>query len=125
VARTRTIIMSVSKKTGDVFDAILNAPGKMIPDARKNNDGSWSFSTPRGNAKLEFKENRAYGILDHLYVDQEAQWEVPMRVISSGEESEVVVTLIKPESLTDAQFDERMREIEETFSNLKNLIEKK
>lgn len=115
--------MSVSKKTGEVFDAILNAPGKMIPDSKKNPDGSWSFSTPRGNAKLEFKENRKYGILDHLYIDSEASWEVPMRVVSSGEESEVMITLIKPESITDVQFEERMREIEKVVSNLKNLVE--
>ena len=115
--------MSVSKKTGDVFDAILNAPSQMLPDAKKNQDGSWSFSTVRGNANLKFKQNRSYGILDHLYVDCEARWEVPMRVIPSGDESEVVVTIVKPDSITDAQFDERMTEIENLFSNLKSLIE--
>jgi len=115
--------MSVSRKTGDVFDVILNAPSQMIPDAQKNNDGSWSFSTPRGSANLTFKENRTFGILDHLYVDNEAKWEIPMRVIPSGDESEVIVTIVKPESLTDDQFDERMAEIESLFSNLKKLIE--
>jgi len=115
--------MSVSRKTGEVFDAILNSPSQMIPDAQKNKDGSWSFSTPRGNANLTFKENRSFGILDHLYVDNEAKWEIPMRVIPSGDESEVIVTIVKPESLTDDQFDERMAEVELLFSNLKKLIE--
>ena len=125
MVRSRTITMSVSGKTGEVFDAILNSPSQMIPDAQKNQDGSWSFSTPRGNANLTFKENRSFGILDHLYIDGEAKWEVPMRVVPSGDESEVIVTIVKPESITDEQFDVRMAEIELLFSNLKKLIEQK
>ncbi len=64
------------------------------------------------------------GILDHLYVDDETSWEVPMRVVSSGQESEVIITLVKPDILTNEQFDERMKEIEILFGNLKEIIEK-
>lgn len=116
--------MPVSRKTGDVFDAILNAPSKMMPDAQQNNDGSWSFSTPRGNANLKFKHNKTFGILDHLYEDEETKWDVPMRVVPSGDESEVIVTISKPDNLTDEQFDERMKEISALFQNLKEIIEK-
>ena len=31
--------MTVKKKTGDAFDAILQAPPKMMPDAKMNSDG--------------------------------------------------------------------------------------
>ena len=122
--RSRTIILSVSRRTGDVFNAILNSPPKMVPDAKKNHDGSWSFSTPRGNASLKFNHNKAFGILDYLYVDEESSWEVPMRVVPSGEESEVIVTITKPENLSDQQFDDRMKEVESLFQNLKEIIEK-
>ena len=124
MARSRTITMSVCRKTGEVFDAILNSPPKMMPDAMQNNDDSWSFSTPRGNANLKFKQNKTFGILDHLYSDDEASWEVPMRVVSSGDASEVIITITKPEIITDEQFDERMKEIEILFKNLKVIIEK-
>lgn len=124
VVRSRTIILSVSRKTGEVFDAILNAPPKMMPDAKQNHDGSWSFSTPRGNANLKFKHNRTFGILDHLYEDEETVWDVPMRVVPSGDESEIIVTIVKPEKLTNDQFDERMKEIGGLFENLKQIIEK-
>ena len=124
MARSRTITMSVCRKTGEVFDAILNSPPKMMPDAMQNNDDSWSFSTPRGNANLKFKQNKTFGILDHLYSDDEASWEVPMRVVSSGDASEVIITITKPEIITDKQFDERMKEIEILFKNLKVIIEK-
>jgi len=124
MARSRTIILTVGRKTGDVFDAILESPPKMMPDAKKNADGSWSFSTPRGIANLKFKQNKAHGILDYLYVDNETSWDIPMRVVSSGEESEVIITLVKPNVLTDEQFNERMNEIEIIFDNLKKIIEK-
>jgi hypothetical protein len=123
MARSRTIILSVSRKTGDVFDAILESPPKMMSDAKKNPDGSWSFSTPRGMANLKFKHNKALGILDHLYEDNETSWEVPMRVVASGNESEILITLVKPDILTNEQFDERMKEIEILFDNLKKIIE--
>jgi hypothetical protein len=124
MARSRTIILTVGRKTGDVFDAILESPSKMMPDAKKNTDGSWSFSTPRGIANLKFKQNKTFGILDYLYVDNETSWDIPMRVVSSGKESEVLITLVKPDVLTDEQFDERMKEIEIIFDNLKKIIEK-
>ncbi len=123
MARSRTITISVCRKTGDVFDAILSSPPKMMSDAKQENDGSWSFSTPRGNANLKFMHNRSYGILDHLYVDDESSWQVPMRVVSNGDESEVIITLVKPDVLTDVQFDERMKELEILFENLKKIIE--
>ncbi len=123
MVRSRTITMLVSRKTGDVFDAILNSPPKMMPDATQNDDDSWSFSTPRGNANLKFKHNKTFGILDHLYVDDETSWDVPMRVISNGDDSEVIITIVKPKVLTDEQFDERMKELEVLFENLKKIIE--
>ncbi|MBS3925802.1 MAG: hypothetical protein KGZ34_03820 [Nitrosarchaeum sp.] len=123
MTRSRTITIPINKKTSYAFDAILNAPPKMMPDAKMSSDGWWSFSTPRGNARLKFKENRSLGILDHVFIDQDSQWNVPMRIVSSGEDSEIVITLIKPDELTDEQFDNRMIEIEQVFENMKKIIE--
>lgn len=115
--------MSVNRKTGDVFDAILNSPPKLMPDASQNKDGSWSFTTIRGNASLKFMQNKSLGILNSLYTDNEASWSVPMKVIPSGEESDVIITIQKPDVLTDEQFDERMKEIGIIFADLKKIIE--
>jgi len=123
MTRTRTITFSVNKKTGDVFDAILNIPPKMMPDAKKNNDGWWSFTTPWGPGKLKFNENKQFGILDHQFVEDEAKWNVPMRVVSHGEESEVMITLIKPDTISDQLFDERMNEMEKMMLDMKKILE--
>ncbi len=123
MGRSRTITIPINKKTSYAFDAILNCPPKMMPDAKISSDGWWSFSTPRGNARLKFNENRSLGILDHIFIDQDSKWNVPMRIVSSGEVSEMVITLIKPDELTDEQFDNRMIEIEQVFENMKKIIE--
>ena len=121
---SRTITFSVNRKTAETFDAILNIPPKMIPDAIKSNDGWWSFTTLRGPAKLKFYENRQLGILDYQFVDNEAKWNVPMRVISNGNDSSVITTIIKPDGISDQSFDERMIEIEKIMESMKQIIER-
>ena len=123
MSRSRTISIAVEKKTGDAFDAILNIPPKMMPDAKIDDSGWWSFTGPHGKSMLKFNENKSFGILDHQYVDEESKWDVPMRVVSNGDASEVVITLNKPDEITDEQFDQRMQELGEMFNSMKNIIE--
>lgn len=113
----------MKKKTGDAFDAILQVPPKIMPDAQMNDDGWWFFTGPYGKARLKFNENKSLGILDHQYIDEESSWNVPMRVVASGDFSEVVITLNKPNELSDDQFDQRISEIGEMIVTMKNIIE--
>ena len=123
MSRSRTITITVKKKTGDAFDAILQLPLKMMPDAKINDDGWWSFTGPHGKSKLKFNENKPLGILDHKYVDEESVWDVPMRVVSNGDYSEILITLNKPDELSDEQFNKRVEEIGELVNNMKQIIE--
>ncbi|RMW33136.1 MAG: hypothetical protein EA446_07270 [Nitrosopumilus sp.] len=123
MSRSRTITITVKKKTGDAFDAILQLPPKMMPDAKINDDGWWSFTGPHGKSKLKFNENKPLGILDHKYVDEESMWDVPMRVVSNGDYSEILITLNKPDELSDEQFNQRVEEIGELVNNMKQIIE--
>src|SRR3970040_3099575 len=120
--RSRTITFSVNRKTAGTVDGILNIPPKMIPDAMKSNDGWWSFTPLRGPAKLKFYENRQLGILDYQFIDNEAKWNVPMRVISNGNDSAVITTIIKPDGISDQSFDERMIEIEKIMESTIQLL---
>ena len=123
--RSRTITFSVNRKTADTFDAILNIPGKMMPDAKKDNNDWWSFTTQSGPARLKFKENRQLGILDYQFIDKDATWDVPMRVVANGEDSAIITTLIKPDSISDQSFDEKMKEVETVMQNMKQILEEK
>ena len=124
MTRSNTITIFVNRRTADVFDAVLDCPKEMMSDAEKDDDGWWSFTTPRGPAKMKFNENKQLGILDHLFVDNEATWHVPMRVVSNGEHSAIIITLLKPDNLSDQLFDERMKEMEKIMENMKQIIEK-
>ena len=121
--RSRTITISVNRKTAEAFDAILEIPGKIMPDAKKNDDGWWSFTTQSGPARLKFQENKQLGILDHQFVDNEATWNVPMRVIANGEDSAVITTVIKPATVSDQTFESRMAELEKIMQSMKQIIE--
>ena len=123
MSRSRTITITVRKKTGDAFDAILQLPPKIMPDAKFHDDGWWSFTGPHGKSKLKFNENKSLGILDHQYVDEESMWNVPMRVVSNGDYSEILITLNKPDELTDEKFNKRVEELGELFNNMKQIIE--
>jgi len=52
----------MKKKTGDVFDAILQIPPKIMPDAKMDDKGWWSFTGPHGKARLKFNENKSFCI---------------------------------------------------------------
>jgi len=123
VTRSRTISIIVKKKTGEAFDAILEIPPKLMPDAKMNDDGWWFFTGPHGKSRLKFNENKSLGILDHLYIDEDSSWDVPMKVVSSGDFSEIIMTLNKPDEINDDQFDQRVSEIGEMIITMKNIIE--
>ena len=121
--RTRTISLMVNKMSGDTFDAILELFPKMIPDAKFNPNGWWSFIGPYGKSKVKFNQNKSLGILDHQYVDEEFSWHIPMRVIPNGDFSEVIITLKKPEELSDFQFNQRVSKINKIIYSMKKILE--
>ncbi len=82
--KSRTITVSINKPLDLVFESILNWSASMSPNAKKQDDGSWSFTTPRGPAKMRFHENKEFGILDQEFVDDEIRWQVPMHVVQNG-----------------------------------------
>ena len=121
--RTRTISLMVNKMAGDTFDAVVELFPKMIPDAKFDSNGWWCFIGPYGKSKVKFNQNKSLGILDHQYVDEESSWNIPMRIISNGDFSEVVITLKKPKELSDFQFDQRVSKINKIVISMKNMLE--
>lgn len=121
--RTRVISIEVNKMTGDTFDIIIEMFPKLIPDAKINSDGWWSFIGPYGKSKVKFNQNKSLGILDHQYIDEDSSWNIPMRIIPNGDFSEVVIILKKPESLTDFQFNERVEKINKLVTSIKKTLE--
>ena len=108
---------------GDTFDSIVELFPKLLPDAKINSDGWWSFVGPYGKSKVKFNQNKSLGMLDHVYVDEESSWNNSIRIIPNGNFSEVKIILKKPEQLTDFQFDQRVEKISELITSMKTILE--
>ena len=48
-----------------------------------------------------------------------------MRVVANGEDSAIIITLIKPASVSDQIFDERLKELEYVMQNMKQILDEK
>ncbi|MFF8788912.1 SRPBCC family protein [Streptomyces sp. NPDC015125] len=83
----------------------------------------WLMDTPRGTARLRIRGNAEAGLLDHDYVDREASWTVPARVVPNGEGSEFLLTLFQPPGFSDAYFDQQSALIDTEMDALKQELE--
>jgi len=95
----------------------------MMQDAKIDDNGRWSFIGPYGKSYLKFNEYKPHGILDHQFIDEKSTWNIPMRVVPSGNYSEILITLNKPDELNDKQFDQRISEMGDMIIVMKNIIE--
>lgn len=123
MTRSRTITIPIKRKTADVFDAVLDSPKKILSYAQKSDDGWWSFLNHRGNTKPRFNSNKELGELNPQIIEKSVCCNVPIKIISSGTYSEIIVTLFKPEQITEQEFVNRVREAEMYIHNMKQIIE--
>lgn len=86
---------------GDAFDTILELSPEIISDLK----------------------NKSMGISNHQYVDEEPSWNIPIRVISNGDLSEIIIILKQPEQLSDLQFDQRVCKISNIVTSMKRILE--
>jgi len=92
---------------------------------RRSDDPEWwDMVTPHGAARLRMRADAHHGILDHDFVDPQANWTVPARVIANGDGAEFMVTFFQPLSFTDAFFDEQIKLVDIELAKLKELLER-
>jgi hypothetical protein len=93
---------------------------------RPGQDGEWLLDTPRGSGRLRFTAQAEAGISDHVFVDaQESQTEVPARVVAAGDGAVFMMTVTKPDAVSDVDFQTGMRLLDEELTKLKQLLEAK
>ncbi|MFE9572770.1 hypothetical protein ACFYMW_30215 [Streptomyces sp. NPDC006692] len=83
----------------------------------------WLMATPQGPARLRIRGNAELGILDHEYLDDQASWQVPARVVANGTGAEFVITFFQPPAFTDAFFDEQIALVDTELATLKRILE--
>jgi len=86
--------------------------------------GEWVAQTPHGRIRIRFAPRNDYGVLDH-YVTTETGNEVyiPMRVIASGDGTQLQFTLFRQPDMDDATFQADEEWVMRDLIALKKLLE--
>jgi hypothetical protein len=111
-----TVKIMVSNKSKDTvfnfFEDIKNLElGGAISNIVKDTDDWFTFNhIVAGSARLKIVANdRKLGILDHLFEGGGLSWTVYVRIIDNGYGSTTTWTFLRPDGLTDAQFEEQLK----------------
>jgi len=87
-------------------------------------DGNWVAHGPLGPLTVEFMPGNAFGIFDHRVIPPNAaSIDVPLRVLTNGEGSEVVLTMFHYPDMTDEELAEGMDAVVRDLATLKTLLE--
>jgi hypothetical protein len=106
----------------DFFKEVKNMEkGGAISNIVEGLDDWYTFSHEvAGNARVKIiNRNRELGILDHLFEGAGLSWTVYVRVINNGYGSTTTWTFLKPDGLTDEQFEEQLKGFEVEIKNWK------
>jgi hypothetical protein len=113
----KTIVkIMISDKSKDTvfsfFEDVQNLElGGAISNIYKDMNDWYMFNhVVAGSARLKIAANdRKLGILDHLFEGRGLSWTVYVRIIDNGYGSTTTWTFLKPNGLTDRQFEEQLK----------------
>lgn len=83
----------------------------------------WDMTTPHGAARLRIRADARYGILDHDFVDGQASWTVPARIVPNRTGAEFMITFFQPPSFGDAFFEAQIELVDLELAQLKRVLE--
>jgi hypothetical protein len=95
-----------------------------VKSTRRSDDPNWwDMVAPRRAARLGMRADARHGIFDHDFIDPQASWTVPARVIANGGGAEFIITFFQPPGFTDAFFDQQIKLVDIELAKLKELLE--
>jgi hypothetical protein len=128
---TKTLTVSIECEQRAVYRFVSNPDNlplwaKTFCRSIRKKKGAWVADTPGGKVTIEIAGRNHFGILDH-YLVRSAGTEVfvPMRVISNGSGSEVIVTVFKRRGMKNEQFSKEIRRVRKDLKALKNIVGKR
>jgi len=88
-------------------------------------NGEWVADAPMGKVKIRFAERNRFGVLDHdVILESGAVIRNPMRVVGSGNGSEVTFMLFRREGVSDEEFSADAEWVEKDLRMLRDILEK-
>lgn len=84
----------------------------------------WFVSTTEGEVQIRFAEPNPFGVIDHwVRISPELEIHVPMRVLTNGAGSEVLLTLFQPATMSADKFAADIQLVEQDLRRLKQVLE--
>lgn len=120
--------LTVNKPANQVFDFFSNVKnmeiGGAIKSVTKGEGDWWQFDhTVAGKGKMKVTPVSDFGILDHEFVGAGLEWKVYVRVVPNDEGSTTTWTFMRPDGLTDGQFQEQLKGFDLEINNWKKYLE--
>ena len=120
-------VMTTESATDNVFDFFENVKnmetGGALKSIIKGDDGWWLCETPAGKAKIKTHPSKELGILDHTFITGDVVWNVFVRIIPNEKGSTTTWTFIKPNNMSDEEFEEQLGMFDLEISGWKNALE--
>ncbi|ACC72421.1 SRPBCC family protein [Paraburkholderia phymatum] len=132
VPESRTISVAIARDWREVYSFMehplsfaqwASGLGKPLRGAGEE----WTFENTDGHpVTVYFTPRNPYGVLDHRVITARGdEIYVPMRVIPNGSGAEVLLTLLRTASMSDAQFAADAQWLERDLAELKRFLEQR
>jgi hypothetical protein len=127
---SRTITVRIDQPFDKVYEFLVDPANwnqwafGLGRNIRRSQDG-WMADSDGGIATVQFTPRNSFGVVDHTVIRPSGKSVyVPMRLISNGNGCELLFTLFREPSMSDAQFVSSAGFVERDLSGLKRLLGK-
>ena len=122
--------LTTSKSVDEVFDFFANMKnmelGGAIQSMERIDDGWWIFDHPvSGRSRMKHTLSREFGIIDHVFIGGGLEWKVFVRVVPNKSGSTISWTFMRPDSLSDAQFENQLKMFDVEVDHWRTALENK
>lgn len=120
--------MITTKSVDEVFDFFANMKnmelGGAIRSMEKIDDDWWIFDhSVLGKSRMKHTLSHEFGIVDHVFIGSGLEWKVFVRVVPNQSGSTTCWTFIRPDSLSDGQFEEQLKMFDVEIDHWRTALE--
>lgn len=121
----------IARKPADVYEFAADprnlprwASGLTRSEVTRDGD-AWIVEAPFGKARVRFVERNSLGVMDHdVELSSGVTIHNAMRVVPNGQGSEFIFTLIRQPGMSDTEFAQDKKAVENDLKTLKDLLER-
>jgi hypothetical protein len=122
--------MTVNRNMDDVFDFFEDVKKSMeaggaAKSVAKGSDGWWTFDhIVAGKSKMKHTPIKEAGVLDHVFVGAGLEWHAYVRIVPNQGGATVTWTFVRPDGLTDEQFERQLDGFDHEIVFWKSVLER-